>query len=336
MRIMVRMLAKVWGALPLLVLLAPGIAYAQEHSRCQQIPFVSPKEDQPTVTADRVEGQLVAAVPEMNGQLANASNTCMALFELPSGRRIASGSTDSSGAFLFGDRNSGSYVIVVSGSRSPWHLPIRLRLSGAASGSAPARGLLLKLVVRNDRRIAIVANPIANLTLRHELLGMLKVDQAIRKKAIERGITSVSTEIKAQMTKIDSANDARLRGIVAQYGWPGEALVGFDGASAALTIVQHLSSQTQKQLLPGVEAAYRAGQIRGGGYANLLDHVRLDEGRPQVYGTVAKPFRKGRPIEFFPIEDPANVDVRRKAVGLPPLAAYRQLLRQMYFPTKRE
>lgn len=60
---MIRMLAKVWNAWPLLALLAQGIAYAQEHSRCQQIPFVSPKEDQPTVTADRVEGQLVAAVP---------------------------------------------------------------------------------------------------------------------------------------------------------------------------------------------------------------------------------------------------------------------------------
>jgi hypothetical protein len=333
---MIRMLAKVWNAWPLLVLLAHDIAFAQEHSRCQQIPFVSPKEDQPIATADRVEGQLVAAVPEMNGQLASAGNTCMALFELPSGRRIASGSTDSNGAFLLGDRNSGRYVIVVSGSRSPWHLPVRLSLFGAARGSAPARGLLLKLMVRNNRPIAIVASPIANLTLRHELLGMLKVDQAIRKKAIERGIISVSTEIKSQMTKVDSENDARLRGIVTQYGWPGDALVGFDGAGAALTIVQHLSAQTQKQLLPGVEAAYRAGQIPGGGYANLLDHVRLDEGRPQIYGTVAKPFRKGRPIEFFPIEDPANVDIRRKAVGLPPMAVYRKLLLQMYFPTKHE
>ncbi len=327
---------KVWNTGLLVFLLMHGVAHAREHSHCQEIPFTSPKTDQPTVTVDRVEGQVVAALPEMNGQLASASNLCMALFYLPTHRRIASLSTDSNGAFHLGDRRSGHYVIVTSGSRSPWRLPIAFSLSGAALRSKPARGLLLKLIVRNDRPTAVIASPIENLTLRRELLEMLKVDQGIRNEAIERGITTVSAEIKTQMAKIDALNDKRLRGIVGRYGWPGESLVGVDGAGAALTIVQHLSPRTQKQLLPRVEAAFRADEIPGGGYAMLVDHVKLSEGRPQLYGTVAKPFRKDQPIEFFPIEDPANVDMRRKAVGLPTMAAYRKLLRQMYFPSKHD
>jgi hypothetical protein len=34
--------------------------------------------------------------------------------------------------------------------------------------------------------------------------------------------------------------------------------------------------------------------------------------------------------EPYPIEDPANVDSRRKAVGLSPLAEYRKLMEGMY------
>ncbi len=56
----------------------------------------------------------------------------------------------------------------------------------------------------------------------------------------------------------------------------------------------------------------------------------------QVYGTQAMTFDEwidGEPA-LAPIEDEANVDVRRAEVGLPPLAAYRELLKRLYSPER--
>ena len=37
-------------------------------------------------------------------------------------------------------------------------------------------------------------------------------------------------------------------------------------------------------------------------------------------------------MEPYPIEDEANVDQRRKEVGLPPLAEYRKMIEGLYKP----
>ncbi|MCS6883729.1 MAG: hypothetical protein NZU74_20615, partial [Chloroflexaceae bacterium] len=54
--------------------------------------------------------------------------------------------------------------------------------------------------------------------------------------------------------------------------------------------------------------------------AYLTDRVRFNTGQPQVYGTQVL-IIDGR-VTLKPIEDEANVDARRAAVGLLPLAEY--------------
>jgi hypothetical protein len=137
-----------------------------------------------------------------------------------------------------------------------------------------------------------------------------------------------------RMNLIDSKNDSRIREIVRQYGWPGPDLVGPDGTSAASLIVQHAPYELQKQMFPLVEAGYRAGTVRGGDYALLLDRILVHEGKPQVYGSQAKPFGRNGEVVLAPIEDEAHVDQRRAEVGLPPLAEYREMLKKFYFPPK--
>ena len=62
----------------------------------------------------------------------------------------------------------------------------------------------------------------------------------------------------------------------------------------------------------------------------------VGDGKPQVYGTQAKPFDqwKGTVPVLEPIEDEANVNKRRAEVGLFPLSDYLRMLKDMYFPTK--
>ena len=53
--------------------------------------------------------------------------------------------------------------------------------------------------------------------------------------------------------------------------------------------------------------------------AMLEDRIRTFEGRPQRYGTQFDWDEHGH-LSLLPLEDPAGVDARRRAIGLGPLA----------------
>jgi hypothetical protein len=167
-----------------------------------------------------------------------------------------------------------------------------------------------------------------------ELLEMLRIDQEVRFEMIAQGADSITAEMEARMTEVDAKNTQGILEIVEQYGWPRPELVSLDGAEAAFTIVQHATLDVQKALFPHVEAAYRDGAASGRSYALLLDRIRTREGKPQVYGSQARPpaeWENGEPT-FFPIEDEANLDARRAEVGIGPHAEYREMLKRLYFP----
>ncbi|MFN7221353.1 MAG: DUF6624 domain-containing protein [Burkholderiales bacterium] len=54
--------------------------------------------------------------------------------------------------------------------------------------------------------------------------------------------------------------------------------------------------------------------------AALDDRIRLHEKRPQRYGTQIE-IRNGG-VTLWPVEDPSNLDVRRREVGLMPICRY--------------
>lgn len=56
--------------------------------------------------------------------------------------------------------------------------------------------------------------------------------------------------------------------------------------------------------------------------AFMVDKIRVNKNKPQLYGTQFKRGGNGT-IEFLPIEEAENVDVRRIQVGLEPLEEYR-------------
>ncbi len=130
--------------------------------------------------------------------------------------------------------------------------------------------------------------------------------------------------IIAQVHQIDAADRARLKQIIRQYGWPGFDLAGTDGESEAFEVVQHSDDDKafQKCCLPMLQAAIRRGQAMPNDAAYLTDRILWGEHQPQIYGTQRN----------APIEDPAHVDQRRASVGLGPLAAYQQELKQIYQP----
>lgn len=169
--------------------------------------------------------------------------------------------------------------------------------------------------------------------LREELLRMLREDQAIRNQAIEAGFAAGTApdSVMRRFMAVDSANLVRIRAIVARHGWPAAERVGSDGVGALFTLVQHADGDPafQRAMLPHVLAAYRRGDgITGQNVALLTDRVLAGQGLPQRYGTQVA-FVDGRTV-VKPMEDPENVDQRRREMGLPPMAEYLEILAEVY------
>lgn len=193
-------------------------------------------------------------------------------------------------------------------------------------------GLLLG--INSQAQTTDNASAVANPNLRLELVRMVETDQAVRAELIKKGIERPDAAILERMNAIDKSNLARVKAIVKQCGFPTPKLVGRDGVEAAFLLIQHADLAFQKQMLPHVRDSFRSGNLSGQSYALLLDRVLVGEGKPQMYGTQAKPFDqwKGKEPVLNPIEDEANVDKRRAEVGMPPLSEYIKFLKQMYFP----
>ena len=88
-----------------------------------------------------------------------------------------------------------------------------------------------------------LAELLMNDALRAELMQMDAHDQAVREELAADG--SLFEGYHPRMAAVHDANAARLREIIAQYGWPIESLAGADGAKAAHRIAQHSINHPQ-------------------------------------------------------------------------------------------
>jgi len=161
--------------------------------------------------------------------------------------------------------------------------------------------------------------------LARELLTMVDADQRAR----EGFSLQMDPEKVAAIQAIDAKHTARMKAIVAQHGWPGRSLVGDEAAHAAWLLVQHAEVSFMAHCLPLMERAVSAGEASATDYAYLLDRVRMNQGKPQVYGTQFISGADGK-LVLHPIEDPEHVDDRRREVGLPSMAEYEKKIREIY------
>jgi hypothetical protein len=146
-------------------------------------------------------------------------------------------------------------------------------------------------------------------------------DQSIRMRALSGHLSSADA---ARQESIDRENMVRLAEIIKRYGWPGVRFAGASGSQNAFLVLQHADSESQHKYLPLLRDAVDKNDALGDELALLEDRVRVNDGLPQLYGSQAKP--NGSSMELYPIEDELNVDKRRAAIGLQPLADYAKML----------
>lgn len=117
--------------------------------------------------------------------------------------------------------------------------------------------------------------------------GRMKID------SIEKQYGPRSAEMMALWEDIqyhDSINVIRVTALLDTYGWPGKDEVGEIAASAVFLVIQHADLKVQEKYLPLMREAVKQ--------------------------------KKVWPQQLALLEDPRNVDKRRAAVGLGPLADY--------------
>ena len=166
--------------------------------------------------------------------------------------------------------------------------------------------------------------------LRRELLSRLAEDQRVRQLvSLPQGqhMTRLRDEVTAEWQRVDEDNTRWLGDLLATQGWPGQTLVGEDGARATWLLAQHADRDPglQRAFLDALRGAVAQGKASAAHLAYLEDRMRVHAGQPQLYGTQFTV--TGAEFGPFPIEDPQRLDVRRAEAGLEPFAAYEARMR---------
>lgn len=159
--------------------------------------------------------------------------------------------------------------------------------------------------------------------LRAELLAMRAADQSVRKVA-----PALSQEAMGAALGADRARTTRLAEMVATHGWPGRSLVGEDGMYAAWILAQHSDHdpELQARFLELLENAVERGEAPASVLAYLIDHVRVNGGRPQIYATQFG--GSGESYGPQPIANRDGLEERRVDAGLQPFAEYERRMRE--------
>lgn len=176
--------------------------------------------------------------------------------------------------------------------------------------------------------LPVAAQTKLNPRLKHELDSIYEVDQRYRAMLFEPRLNrnpdslatalgvskeALNTTIMDRMRSVDAANIERVHAILKQYGYPGKSLVGAPTNEAVWHVIQH-NPATISGYLPLVKAAADKGELPFSRYAMMLDRHLANEGKEQLYGTQVTGYN-GQPPFVWPIQNPAQVNQRRKQAG---------------------
>lgn len=151
---------------------------------------------------------------------------------------------------------------------------------------------------------------------------------------VQQDIMNGTAENRDALIKIKDETFARhtliLKKILDTYGYPNFDKVGIESSNNFWMCVQHSDKDLnfQQEVLKLMQKELKNKKADSKNYAYLTDRVNINLGKPQVYGTQVE--YKDRTAVARKLEDPNNVNERRKAVGLDPIEDYLSLMTEMH------
>ena len=186
---------------------------------------------------------------------------------------------------------------------------------------APLPPMSLERARPGDRDIAVWPEQHFNddvVALRSILKRITDEDQEVRTR------TSLSpTEVAA----VDRRHRPEIDRIHEQHGWLKASVAGKDASHMFWLLVQHQDAELQRRLLPEMERAVREREASRADYALLYDRVMVGEGKLQRWGSQTKCI-DGKAV-LDPVEDPASLDDRRRALFMQPVEQYLDVITEM-------
>lgn len=160
-----------------------------------------------------------------------------------------------------------------------------------------------------------------------QLVTVISDDQKYRNEMsdVMKSYGGDSREMKSLLKKMystDSINFLKVSLILDRYGWLGSEAIGVEGNRTLFMVIQHSPLKDQEKYLPVIRQAVKDGKATAGNLALLEDRVSLRKGKRQIFGSQVSWNLKTNVYYVLPLEDPDNVDKRRAAMGLMPLADY--------------
>lgn len=164
-------------------------------------------------------------------------------------------------------------------------------------------------------------------SIKDTLQSIYQKDQEHRREVdrLARKYGGESEEVKQHWKitgKQDSVNLKRVQEILDEHGWLGAGVIGTQANSTLFLVIQHANKEVQEKYLPMMQTAVSQGKANPAHLAMLEDRISIQKGEKQMYGTqIGKDPDTGL-FFVFPLEDPENVDKRRRKVGLGPFTQY--------------
>lgn len=121
---------------------------------------------------------------------------------------------------------------------------------------------------------------------------------------------------------IDRQNQITVVSIFEGCGVPDASVVGKGSIYSMFMVIQHASRKLREKYLPVFKAQSEKGFLDKATLALMEDRLLMDQGKKQIYGTQVRSIGAASNYELYELEDPANVDKRRAAIGLGPIKAY--------------
>ncbi len=158
---------------------------------------------------------------------------------------------------------------------------------------------------------------------KNELLDIYKSDQLYRAEMAKVKPTDIKIlELVHKQDSLDATNLKRVIVILDSIGYPKRKEYGDSSGLATFFVIQHADIKYQQKYLPLFVQAAKDKEMDWKNVVYMIDRVRLEQGKKQLYGTQIQPVKD--PVTGYltdkaviaPIEDEKNVNKRRAKVGL--------------------
>ncbi|MEM6684854.1 MAG: DUF6624 domain-containing protein [Bacteroidota bacterium] len=117
-------------------------------------------------------------------------------------------------------------------------------------------------------------------------------------------------------------NEQKVKKILDTYGWPSRDMIGPNGNWTLCNVIQHSDNNFRIQYLPLMRKAVKDGKLEARFLVRAEDRIATEKGELQLYGGQMKYYPETKSFNLWPVYDPINIDKRRVAIGLEPIAVF--------------